>query len=535
MQSFLAIYGLIEWFLRGLSMAAQAAAVGGVAYFVFTIRPFRPAERGQGSSFERLCMRLLFWSASVLCVAKLLSALALIAYLVGSAGVDVETAASADAVTFDVISACAGFALACLARAPAFSAPLLQVTLSWIIVGAHAGVTHAASRVAASPMLLGAETLHLYALAAWIGGLPYFIASLRMLRESDARALLALRFSFTSLVSVAVIVATGVFMALPYVGTLDGLYQTNYGLLLSTKLVLLLFLICLGAANFLAIRKLRRKGSAMPQHVPVLAEAEVGIGIITVLCAVALASSPLSAESRAARPETTEISKRFELAWPRLEAPAFAQLSAAQAPESAAGATAVERTPFDIAWSEALHHYAALVVVAMGLAALAAQTRRVKPLTRHWPLLFLGLAAYLFVVADEDAWPLGKIGFFESLAVPRIAQHKLMIAMVAGFALFEWRARLNKTKAAWPSYMFPLTIAAAAAFLLTHYGHTGDKNEVLIEISHTPVALLGVIAATARWLEIRLPASAISRVAAMVWPLAFTAAGAFLLLYRETA
>lgn len=82
--------------------------------------------------------------------------------------------------------------------------------------------------------------------------------------------------------------------------------------------------------------------------------------------------------------------------------------------------------------------------------------------------------------------------------------------------------------------MFPAMVAAASAFLLTHYGHTGSKEEVLTEISHIPIALLGVIAATARWLEIRLPESAAKSVAAIVWPVALIAAGSFLLLYRET-
>jgi putative copper resistance protein D len=110
-----------------------------------------------------------------------------------------------------------------------------------------------------------------------------------------------------------------------------------------------------------------------------------------------------------------------------------------------------------------------------------------------------------------------------------------MIAMVAGLSLFEWRGQSRKARAAWPSLAFPVIVAAASAVLLTHYGHTGRKEEVLIEISHMPVALLGVIAASARWLELRLPSSTLKRGAAIIWPVALVAAGVFLLLYRETA
>ena len=85
----------------------------------------------------------------------------------------------------------------------------------------------------------------------------------------------------------------------------------------------------------------------------------------------------------------------------------------------------------------------------------------------------------------------------------------------------------------WPAFIFPFTTAAAATFLLTHYGHTEGKDEVLIAISHTPVALLGVVAASARWLEIRSMGTLAGRTGGYVWPAAFILSGAFLVLYRE--
>ena len=326
-------------------------------------------------------------------------------------------------------------------------------------------------------------------------------------------------------------------MAIPYAGSLDGLYQTTYGLLLSTKGVLFVMLICLGAINFLAIRSRRRDKDLIANRVPAIAEIEAGIGLLAILCAVALASSPLASATEAERPSLAEVSARLQPAWPRLESPAYAQISAGQ-PNAAVTARESElatRTDADVAWSEAHHHYAALVVVTAGFLALLAQSRRLRPVVQHWPLLLLGLAAFLVVTADEEAWPLGKIGFFESLTIPQIAQHKLMIALIAVFAVSEWGVQAKKFKAAWPSYVFPLTILAAAAFLLTHYGHTGQKEEVLIQLSHAPIALLGVIVASARWVELRMPAPAAARLAGVLWPIAMIAAGAFLLLYRETA
>lgn len=539
MQAFLSIYSLIDWILRGAAMAAQTVAVGGATYFLLTLAPSN-ASGGGRAALDRFCMRVMFWSATASCVAQLMAAAALTAFLIGSAGADLKTAMSADAITFHVVSACAAFALACVARWPRLWTPWTLVLPSSILIVAHTGLTHAASRTEVSAAMLVAEMLHLLALAAWIGGVPYFVASLRMLGDRESYRFVARRFSAVSFVSVFVVVATGVFMAVPFAGSLGGLYQTNYGLLISTKSVLLIILLCLGAMNFLAIRKLQRDSALTLRSAPIIAETEVGVGLIAIFCAAALAASPLASETSASRPDTADIAKRFELAWPRLESPAFAQPSAVDSPAieipvaPRPSTSQPERSAFDIAWSEAHHHYAALIVVAAGLVALFSQSRRIGRFTRNWPALFLVLAGYLFVVADEDAWPLGKIGFFESLATPRIAQHKFMIALIAAFAIYEWRVQLQRFKSQWPSYVFPLTLAAAAAFLLTHYGHTDSKEEVLIEISHTPVALIGVIAAIARWLEIRLPASSLSRVAGIVWPIAFMAGGAFLLLYRET-
>lgn len=537
MQAFLSIYGLIEWMLRGLSLAAQTFAVGGVAYVLFTLAPATRAARD--AALDGFCRRLLFWSSATLCVSQALAAGALIVFLIGSTGASLSTAMSAEAVVFSLVSAGAAFALAAVARRPhPFDAPGALALLSALLIGAHTGVTHAASRAEPAPLLLAAETLHLFALATWIGGVPYFVATLRLIPDDARRRAASRRFSFTSLAAVALIAATGAFMSVPYVASLDALYQTNYGLLISTKVVLLVLLLCLGGANFLAIRGLRRTAPSRLDSVPALAEAEVGVGLVAILCAAALAASPLAADTTAARPAAVEISHQFDLAWPRLQSPALPPVSAAAtatlAPSAFAAPPAPPRSAFDIAWSEAHHHYAALFVIAAGLVALVAQNGRATLVTRNWPALFLSLAAYLFIVADEDAWPLGSIGFFESLANPRIAQHKLMIAFVAGLALFEWRVQRRIFKSAWPAYVFPLSIGAAAAFLLTHYGHTEAKEEVLVEISHTPVALLGVIAATARWLELRLPSLAQRRLAGVVWPIAIAAAGAFLLLYRET-
>ncbi len=58
------------------------------------------------------------------------------------------------------------------------------------------------------------------------------------------------------------------------------------------------------------------------------------------------------------------------------------------------------------------------------------------------------------------------------------------------------------------------------------------KNRAGIEMTHVPLALCGILAGWARWLELRLDPPA-SRIAAWVWPVCLTLVGIILILYRE--
>jgi len=63
---------------------------------------------------------------------------------------------------------------------------------------------------------------------------------------------------------------------------------------------------------------------------------------------------------------------------------------------------------------------------------------------------------------------------------------------------------------------------------------TNIKQEMLIELSHTPLAILGIIAGWSRWLELRLPAdNHMRKYLAWVWPVAFVLVGFVLLDYHE--
>jgi Copper resistance protein D len=77
-----------------------------------------------------------------------------------------------------------------------------------------------------------ATALHHVGTAAWIGAMPFLLISLaRADTVAEARSM-ARRYSQMALLSVAVLVLAGIYLAWFYVGAWNGLYGTSYGLLL---------------------------------------------------------------------------------------------------------------------------------------------------------------------------------------------------------------------------------------------------------------------------------------------------------------
>jgi putative copper resistance protein D len=234
----------------------------------------------------------------------------------------------------------------------------------------------------------------------------------------------------------------------------------------------------------------------------------------------------------------SEIAQRVTPQWPRIETPRFSELS----PVSPLGPASVDLGSFvpgqsrgvdtsaDTAWSEYNHNCAGIVVLAIGAGALLA--RRYSS-ARNWPLLFLLLAAFLFLRADPENWPLGPRGFWESFQVAEVAQHRIFVVLIVLFAVFEWAVQTNRLSTLRAGLVFPLVCAAGGALLLTHsHSLTNVKEEFLAELSHLPLAVLAILAGWSRWLEIRLPHERL-RAVQWVWPTCILLIGALLVNYRE--
>jgi len=122
----------------------------------------------------------------------------------------------------------------------------------------------------------------------------------------------------------------------------------------------------------------------------------------------------------------------------------------------------------------------------------------------------------------------------ESFRDPEVVQHRIFVVLISAFALFEWGIRTGRITSHRAALVFPLITALGGGLLLTHsHAIANIKEQLLIEITHVPLALCGITAGWARWLELRLPPPA-NRIAGWIWPIAFVGVGLILLAYRES-
>ena len=433
-------------------------------------------------------------------------------------------------------------------RAPI--APLIALCV--IELAAATLTTHAAARLDNRTPLLLVEFLHQFGAAIWIGGIPCFLVALNRVQNPQSWRLIGARFSRMSMAGVACIVVSGITMSLGYIGDWEAFYGTAYGVMVGAKIAMFLMLLGLGAGNFLLIERLRSRPAVPVTRLKRYAEVEVGIGIAIFFAAASLTSVPPAIDLTQDRVAWPEIIERNTPQWPaftspdhdKLALPALqAKLDAEAAHHSAAAPMAFvpgsgdlpPRNAADIAWSEYNHHWSGLFVLAIGVLSLlnAAGLRW----ARHWPLLFLGLAVFLFLRSDPEVWPLGDIGFFASLRDVEVLQHRVFVVLIAAFAIFEWRVRTGRNVKPWARLVFPLLCAGGGVLLLTHsHAIANVKEQLLIELTHTPLALAGIVAGWARWLELRLDpgTSPVTwRIAHWLWPVCFILVGLMLLNYRE--
>ena len=538
------LFGYLGILLHGLVIVSQSFALGGVLFLLLLARPFAGLL---GADVVRRVGRIAAIAALCLAGVEALNVSMQLAVLTSTLEVPLSGVITANFALAGILKAAAALALAALLRRGAGAGPLLAACLIELI--AATVTTHAAARLSGNALLLGVEFLHQLGAAIWVGGIPCFVMALARLRDGVAIREVGARFSRLSMAGVAAILLSGTIMCFAYIGSWQAFYGTAYGVMVGAKISMFAMLLCLGAANFAVTERLRRDPSTSVLRLRRFAEVEIGIGITIFFCAASLTSVPPGVDLTADRASWSDVVERdFSPRWPslvspdhdRLGIPALqAQLDAqaaarAQEPRAAFVEGSGELPPRnadDIAWSEYNHHWSGIFVLAIGLLALLNQAG--LRWARHWPLVFLGLAAFLLVRSDPEIWPLGSIGLLESLRDVEVVQHRVFAALPIGFGLFEWGVRTGRIRALWAPYVFPMICAGGGALLLTHtHAIANVKDQLLIEWTHTPLALAAVTAGWSRWLELRLPGR-IARVSGWVWPCCFVLIGLLLFFYRE--
>ena len=517
--------GFLDVLFRGFALVGQAMAIGGVVFALLVLRPAVRERPALGPLLGRT-LGITAAGAFILAAGQALSITAQLGALAEAEGWPVREILKTRYFEASLIriAACAALVVGCalLSRGGARRGWTAVLAIAAVLGVGAALTSHAASRIEHRPILVALDGLHQVAVAVWVGGLIHLAATVYGRAAEPWPPIVLRRFSAMALSSVAVLIAAGVGLTWYYVDGPRAMVGTAYGMMIATKVVILAGLLGLGALNFGAVRRLADAPDVLPLRVRRFVEVELGLGVTVLFAAASLTSLPPAVDVVRDRATVGEVATRFTPRLPALTSPSISEM-----PVDDRNAP---RTDADRAWSEYNHHFAGFFVLAMGLfAVMQAGGAR---WARHWPLIFLGLAVFLLIRNDPGSWPLGPLGFWESMGYPEVLQHRIFVLLVVAFGVLEWLVRTERFRAPGAALIFPMLCAVGGGLLLTH-SHAGLnlKEEYLVEVTHVPLGLLALITGWGRWLELRLPSA--GRLLGRIWPVAFTLIGLSLLLYRE--
>jgi copper resistance protein D len=537
---------LFEYFsvlLRAATLVGQSLLLGGVLFELWVARSPSDTSLEGIESVQHSSLRLFRASALGLAVIQILYLFVDSKVLMGTADINFSDVVGANfflAGTGIFVAALVAFAIS---FAPRNIRAVCMPLIAAIVLSASLMTNHAASRLDQRPLLIAITAIHEAATGLWIGGLPFLILGLWRAKDGSTRWYIAERFSRVALFSVCFLVLSGLVLSFEFIGSWRAVLGTAYGVMVAAKVAMLLALLLLGGVNYLLVRN-TSIDFAMPRLRRMI-EAELGIGITIILTAASLTSQPPPVDMVSSIVTPQQIAARFKPVWPRFDYPppvsdhsSTVLATSGELPSAAPVATDVDGVALsakklaDIEESESNHHWMGLIVLAMGILALLAQTGKVR-WAEYWPLLLISIAIWIFLRADTESWPYGPDGFWETWLRTDVFQHRLAAIVCILFAAFELRARRQNQKTSPFLLIFPLMCAIGGAVLLTHsHSITNVKEELLVELSHVPMGVLAVFAGWSRWLELRLPAANRS-VASWIWPICFALIGCGLLNYRE--
>src|SRR5277367_3770413 len=545
MDKLLNIFGYLSVLLRAATLCFQTLTIGGIVFVIAVTR----APELRTAAIVAACRKWITWFALALAATQVFYVMANTTILMQSADMSFSEAVGANFVFAGALSAASGLVIAATCGLGKWRGNTAMLVPALIILSSALMTSHSVARMEHRVLLTFLTGLHQGATAAWIGGLPFLLLALKRETDPQIRQRISANFSQLAVISVALLFLGGLGLSLAYVGSWSALYGTTYGAMVSAKIIMFGFLLMLGALNYRIVKGQPADASGKPASLMRFGEVEIGIGLTIILAAASLTSQPPAIDLGSDKVSAAEIFQRYAPRMPRFKSPPLSALSesgeevakrAAAAgvvipPSFVPGQAAASFTgPGDIAWSEYNHNWAGIIVLGVGLLSFLNRTGYF-PWAKHWPLMFLGLAVFLFLRADPENWPLGPNGFWESFESSDVLQHRAAVLLLILFAGFQWGVETGRVKSHAAALVFPGVCALGGVVLLTHsHTLTNVKEEMLAELSHTPLAICGIIAGWSRWLELRLPVENTSRkYLGWVWPVCFILVGLILLNYHE--
>lgn len=420
------------------------------------------------------------------------------------------------------------------------------IAIPMIISGAW--LVHAAGRFENQIPLMSLTVAHQLAAAAWIGGV-FQLINIWLLRSNklipaELWPVMLKRFSVFGIASVAMILITGLPIALQYIDTWNGFIGTGYGNLLMVKIVLLSIALGFAWLNRSAVLQFGVSGNhqALNNRVPFYIEAEALVLVVLLFTAASLASQPPSIDIPHLTAIWQEVLNTFAPRFPRTSSPSHEALLAGEAGRVAI----VGQIPSEAAtaWSDYNHNIAGIFLTVMSFIAMLSYMKRLPsvfsifdkylPLTKYWPLGFVGLGIFLFFRSDAETWPLGPIGFWDStFNNGEVLQHRIATLLVFVLGVMELRARMTHDPHSKLPFVFPILAAFGGLMLLTH-SHVGfqAKSAFLIQVGHTLMGVFSLVLACGRWLELKLDKPG-KEIAGFVSVAALFQIGLILMFYRE--
>lgn len=553
------IADFLDSLIGGFDLICFAFAIGGLLWGLFVLRPWPHrtdlaaiaiVTDGYNAVLLNTTIRLIYQGGFLLAAAQLFKIILKIWLMVAVLEKwpfpeFAETTQFIGGIIRTILTLClAAYCYLYLAKNPYSKQHWLNtgmIAVPMIISGAW--LVHAAGRFENQWALMSLTVIHQVGAAAWIGGI-FQLVNLWLLRSkkevpADLWPLLLKRFAAFGIASVALILVSGLPIALQYIDSWNGLVGTGYGNLLMVKISLLSLALGFAWLNKSAVLEYGFSGNshALNNRVPYYIEAEAFVLVTLLFTAASLASQPPAIDIPTLTATWQEVLNTFTPQIPQTSSPTHSDLLAGEA-----GRVAIigqVPSPAATEWSNYNHNIAGIFLTTMSFFAMLSYIKTASfdkflPLTRFWPLGFVGLGIFLFFRSDAETWPLGPIGFWEStFNNGEVLQHRIATLLVFVLGIIELSARMSKNPESKLPFIFPLLAAFGGLMLLTH-SHVGfqPKSAFLIQVGHTAMGIFSLILACGRWLELKLDRPG-KDIAGFISVAALFQIGIILMFYRE--